>query len=288
MNEWDVREALCEIGRRIWQKEYVASNDGNFTYRLDDDRVLATPTLVSKGFMKPDDLVVVGLKDGKQISGHMKMTSEVLVHLHIYRRRPDVRAVVHAHPPNATAFCVARQNLPKCVLPEVEIFLGQIPVAPYATPGTQDFAEAITPFLKDHWAFLLSNHGAITLGKDPFHAYYNMETLESYCRILILARQIGDWNQIDYQAMQDLFKIKERLGISDPRDRSSYAAACRPGVDPTEYPVVSDTPKLAGEATGDNGGYPAGSSDLADSAPPVDRTQIEGMVREALRRKGLL
>ncbi len=281
MNEWDVREALCEIGRRVWLKEYVASNDGNFSCRLDEDRVLATPTLVSKGFMKPEDLVIVSLRDGRQIEGRRQMTSEVKAHLHIYRHRPEVRALVHVHPPHATAFCVARLELPKCVLPEVEIFLGQIPIAPYATPGSQEFAEAITPWLASHWAFLLANHGAITLGRDPFHAYYNMETVESYCRILILARQIGDWNRIDFRGMADLLKIKERLGVADPRPGDSYASLCQSGA----YPRVTDEPKLA---RADSHPAPAPAPGAQSPAAPVTEEAVREMVREILRRRGLL
>ena len=175
IDEWEMREAMCEVGRRVWRREYVASNDGNFSVRLDENRVLCTPTLVSKGFMKPEEMAVVNM-GGAQVSGRLPMTSEVKVHLEMYRRRPDVRAVVHVHPPNATAFAVAKRPLPKCVLPEIEVFLGEIPIVPYATPGTQDFADAVIPFLQHHHAFLLSNHGALTIGRDPFECYYRMET----------------------------------------------------------------------------------------------------------------
>lgn len=215
-NEWEMREALCEIGQRIWQREYVAANDGNFSVRLSEDLVLCTPTLVSKGFMKPEHLCLVTL-DGNQISGPLKVTSEVKVHLAVMKACPEVRAVIHAHPPNATAFAVARQPLPKCVLPEIEVFIGEIPVVPYATPGTQDFADVVIPFVKHHNSFLLTNHGALTLGVEPYQAYYRMETIEQYCRILILSKQVGDWEHIERDKVGDLLKIREKLGYQDRR-----------------------------------------------------------------------
>lgn len=216
LNEWEMREALCEIGRRVWQREYVAANDGNFSVKLTDDIVLCTPTLVSKGFMKPEDLVLI-TPDGEHISGRLRMTSEIRMHLEIMRRRPDVRSVVHSHPPNATAFAVARRPIPKCILPEIEVFIGEIPIVPYETPGTQDFATVLHPFLEHHNCYLLTNHGAVTVGKDPFEAYYRMETIEQYCRILILAKEIGDWQHIERDKVMDLLKIREKLGYKDRR-----------------------------------------------------------------------
>ena len=165
-DEWQMREALCEIGKRIWQREYVASNDGNFSVRLDENTVLCTPTLVSKGFMKPEDLPIITM-EGEQLRGRLKMTSEIKMHLEMFKQRDDIRSVIHAHPPNATAFAVARHPVPKCILPEIEVFIGEIPIAPYETPGTQDFANVLRPFLKHHNAFLLTNHGAVTCGRDP-------------------------------------------------------------------------------------------------------------------------
>ncbi|MCX7625000.1 MAG: class II aldolase/adducin family protein [Candidatus Sumerlaeaceae bacterium] len=229
--EGSARDALCEIGRRVWQREYIASNDGNFSVLLGPNRVLCTPTMVSKGFMDPAELPVVDL-DGKIISGPKPPTSEIRVHLAIYRHRPDVRAVVHVHPPHATAFAVVRRNLPKCILPEVEVFLGEIPLVPYATPGTQEFADITIPYMQTHNAFLLTNHGAITLGSDPFEAYYRMETLEQYCRILILASQLGDLKELDLSAMADLLKLRAKLGHCDRREHLPPQEWCTPSVPP--------------------------------------------------------
>lgn len=236
-NEWEMRDAFCEIGRRIWQREYVAANDGNFSVKMSDREVLCTPTLVSKGFMRPEDMVVI-TPEGEHLRGNRRMTSEIKMHLEIYRRRPDVRSVIHSHPPYATAFAVARHPVPKCVLPEIEVFIGEIPIAQYETPGTQIFAETLAPFLKDHNAFLLTNHGAVTAGRDPFEAYYRMETIEQYCRILLLAAQIGEWNQITTPKVRELLNIREKLGYTDDRGKQSDAELCSIGV-PGEIGVTA-------------------------------------------------
>lgn len=267
MNEWEIKDALCEVGRRIWMRGYVASNDGNLSYRIDDNRVIATPTLISKGFMKPEDMVIIDM-DGKQIGGFRKPTSELKFHLNIYKKRPDVRSVVHCHPPHATAFCVARCQLPKCILPEVEIFLGQIPIAPYATPGSVEFAKSIDPYIKDHSTFLLANHGTISFGADIFDAYYKTETVDQYCRILILASQIGDWKTLDFKSMSELFKIKEKLGIPEIRDlNKGLEEVCKPGVTPCQN-INSNITKNEIKETN------------------LDASKIEDVVREVLKSKG--
>ena len=216
MNESEAREFMCEIGRRGYQRQFAAANDGNISYRLSENEVLATPTMVSKGAMRPHEIVKLDL-EGKQVGGYMTPTSETLLHLGIYRNRPDVRAVVHFHPPHATAFAVTGVPLDKCVLPEVEIFLGEVPIAAYATPGTEDLFESIRPYVADHSVFLQGNHGVVAIGKNLEEAYWRMEIVEAYCRMLILARQLGNVNKITLENMEGLFDIKRRLGIPDPR-----------------------------------------------------------------------
>src|SRR5207253_5139996 len=149
--------------------------------------------MVSKGFMKSEDICKVDL-EGKQLAGTRKRSSEILLHLSVYKHRPDVKAVVHCHPPHATAFAVAREPLPKCVLPEVEVFLGEVPMAPYETPGNQKFAETILPYVKDCNTILLANHGTVSWGQNLENAYFNSEIIDAYCRILILSRQLGRVN----------------------------------------------------------------------------------------------
>jgi L-fuculose-phosphate aldolase len=216
MNEWKFREQMCEIGRRIYNKGFAAANDGNISLRLGDDRVLCSPTRVSKGFMKPDDLCIVDM-DGKQISGKRPRSSEILLHLTIMKARADVRSVVHCHPPHATAFAVAREPIPKCVLPEIEVFLGEVAISPYETPGSQSFADTVLPYVKDTETILLANHGTVTYGADLEDAYFKTEIIDAYCRILILAKQIGRVNYYTDEKAAELIKLKPKLGIPDPR-----------------------------------------------------------------------
>ncbi|MBI5154147.1 class II aldolase/adducin family protein [Candidatus Poribacteria bacterium] len=282
MTAFDIREALCEVGRRVWQRGYVASNDGNFSFRLGQNSVLATPTMISKGFMAPEDLVLVDL-DGSQTGGSRRLTSEIRLHLNAYRRRPDIRSVLHVHPPHATAFAITGMALPKCVLPEIEFFIGEVPLAPYATPGSWDFARSLDPWLDTHDVFLLRNHGAVTLGADPFDCFYKMETLDQYCRILILARPLGGgWNQLSAAQMAELLAAKESWGVNDPRDGLPPGALCTPEVFPresgrshypfaaqsaVEFPIVTDEPK-------------------ASTAPPPKPVEedIRAIVEETVRR----
>jgi L-fuculose-phosphate aldolase len=207
---------MCEIGRRVYAKGFAAANDGNITCRLDTERVLCTPTRVSKGFMKPDDLCIVDL-EGKQLAGRRKRSSEILLHLAILKARPDIRSCVHCHPPHATAFAVAHEPIPKCVLPEFEVFLGEVAISPYETPGTQAFAETVLPYVKDTDTILLANHGTITYGSDLEDAYFKTEIIDAYCRILLLAKQLGNVSYYSDEKAAELIKIKPGLGIPDPR-----------------------------------------------------------------------
>jgi L-fuculose-phosphate aldolase len=225
MNEYKAKEFMCEIGRRLYDRGYAAANDGNITVRLNDKEILCTPTMVSKGFMKPEDICKVDY-DGKQLAGTRKRTSEVLLHLVVYKLRPDVNAVVHCHPPHATAFAVAHEPIPKCILPEVEVFLGEVPVARYETPGGQLFADTIAPYVKDCNTILLANHGTVTFGANLENAYFNTEIIDAYCRILILARQLGRVNYFTEEQTRELLALKKRLGYDDVRFRDENCPVC--------------------------------------------------------------
>src|SRR5262249_23780880 len=225
MNEYKLKEFICESGRRLYNRGFAAANDGNITIRLNDREILCTPTMVSKGFMKPEDVCKVDY-EGKQLAGTRKRSSEVLLHLSVYKARPDVHAVVHCHPPYATAFAVAREPIPKCVLPEVEVFLGEVPMADYATPGTQQFADTILSFLKDCNTIILANHGTVTFGPDLEKAYFNSEIIDAYCKILLLPRQLGPIHSFDEKQTGELLDIKKRLGHYHLRFRNPRAALC--------------------------------------------------------------
>jgi L-fuculose-phosphate aldolase len=225
LNEYKLKEQMCEIGRRVYAKGFAAANDGNITVRLNEREFLCTPTMVSKGFLKPDDICKVDI-EGKQLAGTKKRTSEVLLHLAIYKQRPDVMACVHCHPPHATAFAVAHEPIPKCILPEVEVFLGEVPIAVYETPGGQKFADTVTPFARDCNTILLANHGTITFGPDLEKAYWNTEIIDAYCRILILARQLGRINYFDEEKTRELLALKKRLGYDDVRFHNDDCSIC--------------------------------------------------------------
>ena len=227
MNEHKLKEQICEIGRRLYARGFAAANDGNITVRLNDREVLCTPTMVSKGFLKPDDICKVDY-DGKQIAGTRKRSSEILLHLAVYKNRPDVRGVVHCHPPHATAFAVAHEPIPKCILPEVEVFLGEVPIAVYETPGNQKFADTIVPYLKDCNTIILANHGTVTFGPDVEKAYFNTEIIDAYCKILLLAKQLGRVNYFSERQTQELMTFKKRLGYDDVRFKNPDCALCGP------------------------------------------------------------
>src|ERR1700712_3927165 len=189
-SEFQLKEEMCEIGRRIWHKGYCAGNEGNHSVRIGENRFLCTPTGISKGFLKPDDICVTDI-DGKQIGDKRKRTSEMLLHLAIYKARPDVKAVVHSHPPHATAFAIANVELPTCIHPEAEVFLGAVKTAKYVTPGDTRLGESLMPYVKDSNTILLQNHGVVCFDVDMEQCYYKLEIVDAYARILILAKQVG-------------------------------------------------------------------------------------------------
>jgi len=225
VNEWKIKQDICEVGRRLYERQFVAANDGNISVRVGDNEVLCTPTLTSKGFLVPDDICKVNM-EGKQIGGRKRATSEIKLHLAIMREEPKVKAVVHAHPAHATAFAVAGVSIPQCVLPEVEVFLSEVPILRYETPGTWDFAETVVPYVKKTNTALLANHGAVTWSGDVLDAYFKMEIIDAYCRILILARQLGRVNFIEEEKIPPLLDIKKRLGVPDPRVGCENCAVC--------------------------------------------------------------
>ena len=217
-----LRANIVEIGRRMHERGYVASNDGNISVRLDGSRVLTTPKGVSKGFMTPDMMVVTDLS-GKKLAGDRDASSELLMHLAVYRSRPDVDAVVHAHPPVATGFAVAGIPLDRAVLAEVITTLGSIPIADYGTPSTTELADAVARFIKTHDGLLLANHGALTVAKELFAAYYKMETIEHFARISLVARLLGRERLLSREEVDRLQQLRGMYGIAAP------APICPPG-----------------------------------------------------------
>lgn len=216
MNIHKLKQEICEIGQRVYNRGFAAANDGNISVRIAENEVLCTPTMISKGFMKPDDICSVDMQ-GNQLSGHRKRTSEVLLHLAIMKERPDIKSVVHCHPPHATAFAVAREPIPQCVLPEVEVFLGDVPITRYETPGGQKFADTILPFVKNTNVIILANHGTVSYGENVERAYWWTEILDAYCRILMLARGLGKVNYFTEGETRELLDLKAKWGFKDAR-----------------------------------------------------------------------
>jgi L-fuculose-phosphate aldolase len=224
MTELQLREAIVEVGRRLYARGYTASNDGNISARLDDRRLLMTPKSVCKGFMSPDMMVITDL-DGKKLAGDREPSSEMQMHLEVYRQRPDARAVVHAHPPIATGFAVAGIPLDRAVLAEVVTTLGSVPIAEYATPSTKELPDAVRKYVKAHDGMLLANHGALTLGADLFAAYYKMETIEHFAHISLVARLLGGERLLSREEVDRLQGLRGMYGIASP------APICPPGQD---------------------------------------------------------
>jgi L-fuculose-phosphate aldolase len=215
MSERELREAIVEVGRRLYARGYTASNDGNISLRLDERRLLMTPKSVCKGFMSADMMVITDL-DGKKLAGERDPSSEMQMHLEVYRQRPDAGAVVHAHPPMATGFAVAGIPLDRAVLAEVVTTLGSVPIAEYATPSTKELPEAVRKYVKAHDGMLLANHGALTLGADVFAAYYKMETIEHFAHISLVARLLGGERLLSRQEVDRLQGLRGMYGIAAP------------------------------------------------------------------------
>ncbi len=290
-NERAMREEICEIGRRIWQRVYVAANDGNISVRLNANEILATPTGVSKGFLTPDMLVVID-RAGNKLRGTMQPSSELKMHRAFYDARPDVRAVCHAHPITATGFAVAGLSLDRCTLPEVVITLGSVPLAKYGVPGSDELTQDILDnYVRDYDAFLLANHGVVTIGQTLMNAYYKMETVEHFAQITLVARQLGQENVFSPQRAQELIEARARYGVQagagcrieykEKNEDVSYAPEVpRTGSGAAAYAAQSDdNANLAPSSNGNTAGT-GGSVDLSS----LSETELHDLVREVTQR----
>lgn len=209
------RKDIVEIGRRIYGLGYVAAFDGNISVRLEDGNILCTPTAISKGYMKEEELVIVS-PEGKQVDGVRKVSSEIAMHLLIYKLRQDVHAVVHAHPPCATGYAAAGIPLNKALVAEVVMTFGCIPLAPYGTTGTPELTEAIKPYVPNYDGILLANHGVVTYGQDVYLAHAKMETVEHFARISLTTRILGKEVLLSSEDVSKLLVAREKYGIKSP------------------------------------------------------------------------
>ena len=225
MTEQEIREAICEVGHKLWQLGFVAANDGNISARLPDGNFITTPTGTSKAMLTPDMLIKMNadneVVEPARLPGY-KPTSEFKVHLRCYAARPEVNAVDHAHPPTATGFAIAHIPLDDYTMPEAIIFLGSVPIAPYDTPGSVGVADSIVPFLENHDTILMENHGALTVGVDIIQAYYRMETLEHFAKVSLVARQLGGAKDLPMDKIQECCEIGKSFPIRHPGYRKYH------------------------------------------------------------------
>ncbi len=221
MSESEARKLIVEVGRLMYERSYVVSSDGNVSIRVDENRILATPTMTSKGRMTVDSLALTDI-EGNPLNEN-KASSELAMHLLIYKMRPDVKAVCHAHPPHGTAFAVAGLPIDKPILSEVILTLGCVPLTDYGTPSTNELTDAMKPFVKNHNALLMANHGAVSYGDDLWQAFDRMETLEHTAKIAILSRALGRANDLPPDAIEKLVHIREQAGYLD---ESARCQAC--------------------------------------------------------------
>jgi L-fuculose-phosphate aldolase len=253
-NEQELRETIVRIGRLMFDKSWIASNDGNISVRLPDEdgqgRLLATPTGMSKGMLAPEDMIVTDLA-GHKVRGTRERTSEMEMHATIYATRLDVNAVVHAHPPAATGFAVAGRALNVGILPEVIVNMGAVPLVAYAEPGTHALSEAMLPFVPKFDALLLANHGAVAYGPDLFSAYHRLETVEHSARITLVAELLGGPKVLPRDEIRKLFIARGRYGVKSHNEWTH--------------------------------GFPLAAEDIQDPDRPVTRAELAGLLEEVLK-----
>lgn len=220
LDEQKVREDIVEVATRCYERGLLVAGDGNISVRVAPDRIISTPSGVSKGWMRPEMMVVVDLEGRPVEMSDYTVSSEWPMHRVIYQARSDVHAVVHAHPPHATGFAVAGLSLDKAILSEVVLTLGCVPLAAYGTPSTHELTDAIEPYLQYHDALLMANHGAVAYAETLEQAFNKLETLEHTCRISFIARALGNENTIPDRAIEKLFEIRERNGALPPEART--------------------------------------------------------------------
>ena len=285
--ESQLRADIVEVGRRLYDRRYTAANDGNISVRLGTDRLLMTPKGVCKGFMSPDMMCVTNL-DGRKLEGDRDPSSEMLMHLEVYRQRPDVQAVVHAHPPTATGFAVAGIPLDRAVLAEVLTTLGSIPIAAYATPSTQELPDAVRKYIRAHDGMLLANHGALTVGSDLYSAYYKMETIEHFATISLVARVLGRENLLAREEVLRLQELRGTYGIKAPAPICADPAeggGGDEGADPATCQVVQAPPGGGLRLVPDSPGSSRARSerDGEDAEIRLTYRELSALIEDAVR-----
>lgn len=249
INEREIRSHIVEVGRRIYEHGFVAASDGNISARLPDGTVVTTPTMICKGRMRESDLVLVDVDGNKLRKEERNPSSEFSMHREIYHLRPDIHAVVHAHPPFGTGFAVANVPLDKPLLSEVVLTLGCIPLTTYGTPSTRELVDSLTPYIPHHDALLLANHGAVAYGADLDAAFYRMETLEHFAKIALIARLVGTPKELPAEAIGKLLDVRERSGYMSSDARTGQVCGYLPQNAAPQQPSSGATAHANGEET---------------------------------------
>jgi L-fuculose-phosphate aldolase len=258
-----IKEEICAVGRKLWQRQYVDGNGGNISYRIGPNEVICTPTLLSKADLRPQDLCMVDL-EGKQLAGGRPRTSEILLHLEIYKEVPEAKGVVHCHPAHATAYAITQRVPPTCVIPEYDVFIGKVALSPYETPGSAAFAKTVVPYVKTHNTVLLANHGIVCWADTVTHAEWFVEVVDTYCWTLMLASQLGaPVSHITAEKAADLLAIKKKLGLPDPRHDLKECELC-------------DLPDIPGSI--------AIQQRSCGTSPTLNSAEIEAIVQEVTDR----
>jgi L-fuculose-phosphate aldolase len=222
-----IKKEMIRVGKKLWERQYVDGNGGNISYRIGQEYVICTPTMCSKGDLAPADLSLIDMENAR-VCGERPHTSEVLLHLEIYRAVPQARAVIHCHPPHATAYAITGLTPPGNVIPEQEVFVGPLAITPYETPGTKRFAETVLPYAQKHNTILLGNHGIVCWADTLTHAEWLVEIVDTYCRTIMLAQSLGPIKNIAADKVTDLLEIKKKLGLPDCRCAEQESAPSEP------------------------------------------------------------
>jgi L-fuculose-phosphate aldolase len=282
----EIKREICAAGRKLWLRQFVDGNGGNISYRIGPNEVLCTPTLVSKFDLTPEDICLVDL-EGNQIAGTRASTSELLLHLEIFKAVPEAKAVLHCHPPHATAYAITGRVPPNMVIPEFEIFVGKVAISPYETPGTKAFAEAVLPYVKQHNTVLLSNHGIVCWADTVTHAEWCAEVLETYCATLMLAAQLGaPISRITEEQGSDLLARKKKLGLPDIRfDAARRKEGRRSDLAAPDSIALEPTPFDGDRGNGSELGVDSASGPSFDALVKLVTESVTESVMEAIAKK---
>lgn len=229
MTPEQIKQEICEVGHRLYDHGFVAANDGNISVKVSENEYYCTPTGVSKGSLTPDMIIKID-GEGNKLEGTLNPSSEIKMHLRVYRERPDVNAVVHAHPPVATAFTVAGIPLDRYILPEAVLTIGDIPTCEYGTPSTMEIPDSLMPYIQEHDAFMLKNHGALTVGNTLNRAFFTMEEVEFNANIMKMAMELGKIEEIPAEQMEKLMDLRVKMGF--PGKHPGYKTAEERAKDP--------------------------------------------------------